>query len=95
MKNFTWRPTENPDAHAVMMTCDDEYAGVAILRIPVDVGDVRRTTLVNRSGDEFEVYEVHLPARALGEFGVRIAHERVGQLLRRLLNGVSKPDVVS
>lgn len=95
MKRLTWRSIDDPTAHAVTLTCDDEYAGTAILRIPVTDADVHRTTLVDRDGVEFEIYEVHLPARALGEFGIRIAHDRVGALLRRLLNGVNRTDVAS
>lgn len=96
MNTFSWRPQHGgADAHSIIIRYRGSAGGDGQLLIPVDVGDVERRTVTLDSGGDVDYYVVTLPARALVEFGVRVARERVEALLRGLLASLDRPEVTS
>lgn len=82
MKSYHWRPRHaGPDAHPVSFYFDDVLNGEALLHLPSEVGYVETGTFVRSTGVEVRGYEVRLPARALGEFGLIYVRERVHDAL--------------
>ena len=86
---------ERAEVHPITLTVDDEYAEVAELRVPTRCGSVFQQSVINRRGVEYEVYVIRLPARALAEFGLRLAHDRISATLRGLLSRVRRADDAS
>lgn len=93
---FTWHPRDASGADPLTIYHDEDYAGYAVLHVPHELlGEARDVTLTRPSGEHYVAVELRLPARALAEFGLRAARDRVEVILERLLDDLDSTEVTS
>lgn len=96
MRNFHWRPRgSSDDDPALAIQHNEDYSGDATCVVPLRYVSVSTEEFVARSGEKFTAAVIHLPARALAEFGLRAARDRVGALLEKLLGDLDVDAVES
>lgn len=96
LATFAWRPETDPTSDPVVFHHAADYAGYAVLHVPpAFVGPARDVTLVRRDGTQYVAVELRLPVRALAEFGLHVAADRVGAVLRGLLAHLELDEVTS
>lgn len=93
---FHWRPRGVTEEHVqVTIVHNDTYSGSAALVVPRELLDAlwihRRGAKVHgslptRKVPVYSSVELHLPARALAEFGLRAARDRIEAVLDELID---------
>jgi len=94
--HFHWRPPGVTDPHVqVTIVHDDDYAGRAVLTVPRELLDAlwvhrrgakQHGALPARKVPVYSTVELHMPARALAEFGLRVARDRIEEVLDELID---------